>query len=254
MKSLKQRIAANGHALNIYATIPSAFLAEIIAHAGFDAVTIDMQHGLIGYGSALPMLTALATQDVVPMVRTPPLDPSLIMKLLDAGVLGITCAMIESGEQAAALVQCCRYPPQGDRSFGPVRVGMLHESYTDRASDLVTIFGMIETSKGVANLDEILATPGLDGIYIGQYDLAMSMGMAPSLRGELAPAVHEAIEIILSKCRAAGLICGMLALDGHSAAELVRRGFQFVTISNDIRAVQATMKGWLSEFSAVADR
>jgi 2-keto-3-deoxy-L-rhamnonate aldolase RhmA len=80
------------------------------------------------------------------------------------------------------------------------------------------------------------------------------MGMAPSPRGEFAAAVHEAIEIILSKCRAAGLICGMLAPDGHSAAELVRRGFQFVTISNDIRAVQATMKGWLAEFSAVADR
>ncbi len=249
MTPLKARIAAKGHVLNMYVTIPSAFLAEIIASAGFDAVTLDMQHGLIGYDAALPILTALATRDVVPMVRTPALDPALAMKLLDAGVLGITCATIEDANQAAALVRACTYPPGGERSFGPARAAILHQNYTDRAHELVTVFAMIETAKGLKNLTEILATPGLDGIYIGPYDLAMSMGLPPSPDGVFAPAVETAIETILRACLEAGLICGMLAPDGMKAAALAARGFQFITISNDIRALQGAIKQWLTDFA-----
>ena len=247
---LKARIAAKGHVLNMYVTIPSGFVGEIIAGAGFDAVTLDMQHGLIGYDAALPILTALATQDVVPMVRTPALDPALIMKLLDAGVLGITCATVESAAEATALVRSCRYPPHGERSFGPARAALLHENYTHRADDLITIFAMIESAKGLENLDEILAAPGLDGIYIGPYDLAMSLGTPPTQTGGFSAEVEAAIDLILQRCRGAGLICGMLAPDGVRAAALAARGFQFITISNDIRALQGMMKTWLAEFAA----
>jgi 4-hydroxy-2-oxoheptanedioate aldolase len=250
MISLKQRIRERGFAVNAYCTIPSAFVAEIVGRAGFDSVTLDMQHGLIDYDAAIPMFTGLAACDVVPMVRTPALDPTLVMKLLDAGVLGITCAMIETAAQAEALVRACRYPPRGERSFGPVRAAVLHERYTDRAHALVTILAMIETVEGLRNLDAILAVPDIDGVYIGPMDLAMSMGKPPVAMGQFAPEVDAAIETILAACRAKGKICGMLATDGDKAAALVQRGFQFVTISNDMRALQEKLHSWKAQFDA----
>lgn len=250
MTPLKERIAKNGHVLNFYLTIPSPFLAEIAAHAGFDAVTLDMQHGLIGYDAALPLLTALATADVIPMVRTPALDPALVMKLLDAGVLGITCANVDDADQAAALVRACRYPPVGERSFGPVRASLLYDDYVARESELTTVFAMIESAAGLANVNVIVATPGIDGIYIGPYDLAISMGHPPGPNGTFAPEVNDAVEHILQRTRAAGLIPGMLAPDGKRAAQLVQRGFQFVTISNDMRAMQSVLSGWIGDFAA----
>lgn len=249
MRTLKERIADKGHVLNAYLTIPSAFVAEIVAGAGFDAVTLDMQHGLIGYDAALPILTALATRDVVPMVRTPPVDQALIMKLLDAGVLGITSASIETARQAEDLVGACRYPPNGARSFGPVRADLLHPGYVDRAGNLITAFAMIESAAGVQALEPILDTPGLDGIYIGPYDLSLSMGLAPKPGGAFAPEVEQTLDHILRATRDAGLICGMLAPTGNAAAALVDRGFQFVTLSNDIRALQGMLKTWLAEFA-----
>jgi 4-hydroxy-2-oxoheptanedioate aldolase len=212
-----------------------------------------MQHGLIGYDAAQPILTALRTRDVVPMVRTPPLYPALIMKLLDAGILGITCASVETAEQAAGLVRACRYPPAGERSMGPVRASLIYDDYEARAASLVTAFAMIETSAGVRNLDEILDTPGLDGLYIGPYDLAMSLGFPPGPNGAFAPEVDRAIDHILKRCRSANLICGMLAPHGAAAFGLVQRGFQFVTVSNDVRALRGMLGQWMTEFRAAGE-
>lgn len=245
LRSFRERINQDGYVLNFYCTVPAPLIAELAAKAGFDAVTLDMQHGLIDYAEAVAMISPLAGRDVVPMVRTPPLDPRLIMKLLDAGVLGITCALIESGTDAEALVRACRYPPRGERSFGPLRAGLVHDGYYDRADELVTVLAMLESRKGFDNLDEILAVDGIDGIYIGPMDLALSMGHAPSL--DVPQEVSDAIDHILRRCREAGKICGMIAPDGAHAATLVERGFSFVTISNDIRAIDQTIKGWLGD-------
>jgi 4-hydroxy-2-oxoheptanedioate aldolase len=247
MRSLKQRIEQRGFATNTYCTIPAAFLAEIAAHEGFDAVTLDLQHGLIDYDTAVPMVASLAARQVVPMVRTPALDEAAVMKLLDAGVLGIICAAIESREQAERLVSACRYPPRGTRSFGPVRAGLIYDDYVACADGLVTVLAMIETAAGVRNLDAILATPGLDGVYIGPMDLAMSMGKPSIVMGEFASEVEWAIESILRRCRDKGMICGMLGSDGRQAAGLIRRGFNFVTLSNEVRALQQKYREWTSE-------
>ena len=246
MRSLRERIKQDGHVFNFYCTLPAPFIAELAGRAGFGAVTLDLQHGLIDYHSAVAMITALAGCDVVPMVRTPPLDAGLAMKLLDAGVLGITCALIESGSEAEALVRACRYPPRGERSFGPLRAGALHQEYFARSSELVTVFAMIESRKGHQNLDEILGVDGIDGLYIGPIDLALSMGYAPSLADPPAE-VTEAIERILARCRETGKICGMIAPDGKRAAELVGQGFSFVTISNDVRAIGESLGRWMRD-------
>lgn len=246
MRSLRERIAHDGHVFNFYCTIPAPFIAELAGRAGFGAVTLDLQHGLIDYHAAVAMITALSGCDVVPMVRTPPLDAGLSMKLLDAGFLGITCALIETGDEAEALVTACRYPPRGARSFGPLRAGTVYQDYFARSSEMVTLFAMVESRKGYENLDEILGVDGIDGIYIGPIDLALSMGYLPRL-DNMPDEVSEAIEHILARCRETGKICGMIAPDGIQAAALVRRGFSFVTISNDVRAIGEALGAWIRD-------
>ena len=109
-----------GCAINGWLMIPDSFTTETMAHQGFDALTIDMQHGLIDYTDTLTMLTAIATTDVVPVVRVPWLDPGVLMKVLDAGAYGVICPMINNAEEAAQMVSAVNYPPQGTRSFGPM--------------------------------------------------------------------------------------------------------------------------------------
>ena len=118
---LKSLLRAKTGLLNGYCMLPCAVSVEIYARQGFDLVTIDLQHGLIGYDTALPLIQALTACDVVPMVRIPWLEPGIIMKLLDAGALGVTCPMINTAEQAEALVAYASYPPRGVRSLGPIR-------------------------------------------------------------------------------------------------------------------------------------
>jgi 4-hydroxy-2-oxoheptanedioate aldolase len=248
MKSLREMIAAKGYVTSTYCTIPSPFVAEIIGRAGFDSVMMDLQHGLHDYASVVAALTALQACDVFPLVRTPPLDFALIGKLLDAGALGINCALVESREQAEALVRACRYPPEGERSFGPLRAALVRSDYRQRERDLISVFAMIESAAGLADVEQIAATPGLDGIYIGAFDLAYSMGLPPDSDGRFPTEVLDAVETIRRTCCDAGRICGVMSFDGEKAAAMVERGFQFITLSNDITLLSTAARSLVSAF------
>src|SRR6202011_2929853 len=114
-------IAGGGTVLNAWLAIANSFSAEVMAHQGFDSVTIDLQHGPVDFQAAVGMLRAISTPPAVPMVRVPWNEPILTAKLLDAGAYGIICPMINSKAEAEALITACRYPPRGSRSFGPNR-------------------------------------------------------------------------------------------------------------------------------------
>ena len=245
IRTLKERLAEKPYVLNGYCAMPSAFAAEVYARAGWDAVTIDMQHGAIGYDVALTILQALAAVDVVPLVRVPWLEPGIIMKLLDAGALGITCPMVSTAAQAEQLVRYAKYPPRGERSAGPLRASMIYGSdYISKANERINLFAMIETAEAIENVDEITATDGIDGIYIGPADLSLSLGAGQ--RGEvLSPVVEAAIDRILNSCARRNLIVGMIASNAEQAAALIKRGVRFVTLSNDARALQAQAKAWV---------
>jgi 4-hydroxy-2-oxoheptanedioate aldolase len=251
-KSLKQRLTERGYVLNGYLTIPNAFSAELYARQGWDAVTIDLQHGLVGYESAVHILQALTAIDVSPLVRVPWLEPGLIMKLLDAGAVGITCPMINTADEAERLVRYCKYPPQGERSAGPLRAALVNGSdYIARANDLVNVFAMIETAEAVANVAEITAVDGLDGIYLGPQDLSMSIGKGP--RGEtLDPAVDAMIERVLQACIAKGLVAGIIAPTPQYAVQMLQRGFRFITLPGDARALMMQAKSWVDGVRGLA--
>lgn len=227
--------------VNAWLSIGSPFAAENIAHQGFDAATIDCQHGMIGFDTALAMLHALSSTPATPMVRPSRLDPAEIMRYLDAGSYGIICPMISSADDAMQLVSACRYPPAGSRSFGPAR-GLLYggSDYRHGANEAIIVLAMIETLEGLGNLEAILAVPGLDGIYVGPNDLSLAMGHDPTNEPAAGP-VADAIGQIAARTRATGKIAGIFCSDGLAAARRVAEGFDFVTPGNDAALLRRTM-------------
>jgi len=221
--------------VNGWLSIPSSVSAEIMAHQGWDSLTIDLQHGLVDYQAALTMLQAVSTKDTVPMARVPWLEAGIIMKLLDAGAYGIICPMINTPEDAARFVSYCRYAPVGQRSFGPTRAMFYAGAdYAKHANDTVLTLAMIETQQALDNVEGIVATPGLDGVYIGPSDLSLSMGYTPKLDQE-EPAVVDAIETIRKAAKNAGISAGIHCLEPAYAQRMINQGFDLVTIGSDIR-------------------
>ena len=237
----------NRPAVNAWLGIPSAITAEIVSKQGFDSVTVDLQHGLNDYLTALPMLQAIAASDATPMARVPWLEPGIIMKLLDAGALGIVCPMVNSPEDAARLVRYCLYAPRGERSFGPARAQVVHGAdYGKQANDNVTIFAMIETTQALANVDAIARTDGLTALYIGPADLSLSMGFEPKLDHD-EPKVLDAIKRILEAAKEAGIRAGMHCLAPAYAKDMISLGFDLVTLGTDLRLFTAAYASAMKE-------
>src|SRR5438067_3851662 len=179
---LRKTLAGGGRVLNGWLSLANSYSAEIMAHQGFDSVTIDLQHGAVDYQAAVGMLQAISTTAAVPMVRVPWNEPILTLKLLDAGAYGVICPMINSKAQAEAFVDACRYPPRGSRSFGPNRAVLYGGAdYWRHANEEILLFAMVETLEALADLEGITSVDGLDGVYVGPSDLSLSMGKAPSL-------------------------------------------------------------------------
>ncbi|NIP47276.1 MAG: 2,4-dihydroxyhept-2-ene-1,7-dioic acid aldolase [Gammaproteobacteria bacterium] len=185
------------------------------------------------------MLQAISASDATPMARVPWLEPGIIMKLLDAGALGIVCPMINTPADAERFVRYCRYAPEGERSFGPVRAGLVHgPAYARQANESIVTLAMIETGQGLANVAEIVRTPGLTGVYIGPSDLGLSLGYEAKL-DQTEPVVVDAIKRILEAARDAGIRAGIHCLAPAYAREMLGLGFDLVTLGTDIRLFTA---------------
>lgn len=238
-----RRLWAEGRgAVTAWLTMANSYNAELYAAEDFDAVTIDTQHGMIGIQQAVEMLQAVTTGDAAPFARVPWNDPAAIMKMLDAGAYGIVCPMINSAEECRRFVGACRYAPTGYRSFGPAR-GVLHggPDYFEHANATVVTLAMIETRQALDNLAEIVAVPGLDGVYIGPNDLAISLGCAPSGEPVEKPVI-EAVDTILRVGKAAGVRVGIHCPSGESARRRLDQGYDFIAIANDARLLSAAAK------------
>jgi len=235
VNNVKKIWAEGGAVVNGWLGIPSSVSAEIMTHAGFDSVTVDLQHGLVDYQASVSMLQAISTLDVTPMVRVPWNDPIPIMKALDAGAYGIVCPMINNREETEKFVGACRYFPQGYRSYGPARAAMYAGGdYASEANDNLITMAMIETLESLGNLDEIMSTKGLDAIYVGPADLSISLGHPPSADPSI-PEVVEAMDTILAAAKRNGVVAGSHCANGDMAKRLFKKGFQFCTIANDSR-------------------
>ena len=235
--------------LNGWLSIGNPFTAEIMAAQGYDALTIDQQHGFLGYEAAAAMMQAIRASSATPMMRVPWLSAGDIMKALDAGALGIICPMINSRAEAEQLVSYMRYPPHGQRSFGPTRAVVAHGAdYGQKADEEVLCLAMIETADGMKNLDEIVTTAGLDGVYIGPADLTLGLTgrKYPTGFDREEPEMVAAIKTILAKAHAAGIRACLHCGSPAYAAKAISWGFDLVTLLNDVRLLASAAQASLT--------
>ena len=231
-------------------SVSHGLTAEVMARQGFDALCIDLQHGTAELNNVLPMLQAISQTDTVPVVRVAWNEPAKIMKALDLGAYGIIVPLVNTAKEAAMAVAACRYAPVGMRSVGPVRA--LHyggADYVAHANDEIVVMAMIETKEGLANLDAICATPGLDAVYIGPADLSLALGLEP--RGDNPDPLHLATcDKILETAHKHGIKAVMHCASAVFAAGAVKRGFDMVMLTSDLACMTAGVRLLLDEFKA----
>ncbi len=245
---IKQMMADGKPVINGWLQIPNSFSAEIMANQGWDSLTIDMQHGVIDYPNALQMLQSISTTETTPLARVNWNEPGQIMKILDAGCYGVICPMISNKEQAEKFVQACMYPPKGYRSFGPVR-GLVYggADYGDHANEEILKIAMIETKESLDKLDEIMSTPGVDGIYIGPADLSLAIGEKPSFDKSENDPVFPVIMKILEHAKKNNIFAGLHNMTAEYAQKMIDRGFQFVTVGSEQRFMSSAGKSVLEK-------
>jgi 4-hydroxy-2-oxoheptanedioate aldolase len=211
----------------------SVYVAEMMARAGFDWLCIDMQHGLLDYNDVRAMLPAISTTPTMPIVRVPWNEPHIIMKALDAGAYGVIVPLVNNREEAEKAVSACRYPPDGGRSFGPIRAGMYGgRGYVDHANEEIACIAMIETAEALANLDDICSTPGLDAVYIGPSDLAYAIGLQAA--GDNSDPKHvETVNHVYATARKHGISVGIHTGSLEYTKRYLDQGFDLVMLGSD---------------------
>lgn len=246
--TVKDKLAAGETVINAWLSIGSSYSAEGAGHSGVHSVTVDLQHGMMGFQEALHMLQAISATPAIPLVRVPALDPAKIMHLLDAGAYGIICPMISTPEEAAALVSACRYPPFGTRSFGPSR-GLLYGGgdYVAEANATVMVIPMIETAEAVERIDEILAVEGIDMIYLGPNDLAFAVdGHVDFPR----PKSEVAIGKVLDSAQRHSVPVGIFCSDAEDARARRDQGCALVTPGNDFGHLTRSLSAAVSALAS----
>ena len=226
-----------GFVLSSWTHLPEPLVAETFLRAGFDAITLDAQHGLHDENSLQLGIERAALLGRPSIVRLPVDGRALASRVLDFGASGVIMPMIETADDARALVSVAKYPPLGLRSYGPARAGQLHgyASGSDYVKDTrggVVALAMIETARAVAELDAILAVEGLDGVFVGPSDLSIALSGNGTLnvRGEQA---QEAIADIAKRTLAAGKIPGIYALSPEDTQQYRGLGYRYVCVGSD---------------------
>ena len=222
-----------GQTIGGWLSSDSTLTAEAMGHLGFDWVCIDLQHGASESSDVMPMLQALSNTDTVPFVRVRWNEPSLIMRVLDAGAMGVIIPLVNNREEAERAVWAMRYPPTGGRSSGPFRAAMYGgENYGAEANDNIALVVMIETAEALDNLDEILSVDGVDAAYIGPSDLAYAIGLSPT--GDNNDPKHiETVHKIYDACKRHGVAPGVHTGSVEFTNRWLDHGFQMVMLGAD---------------------
>ncbi|MGE0797412.1 MAG: HpcH/HpaI aldolase/citrate lyase family protein [Lautropia sp.] len=242
--ALKQKFQNKQQTIGSWCGIGSSYSTELLAHAGFDTIVIDLQHGLVSPEQLIAMLQAISASPAMPMVRVSQNDFAEINKALDAGAYGVICPMIDTVADAERFVAACRYPPRGNRSYGPARCLMYGgPDYYPGADDTILKLAMIETPQGLANVDAIAAVDGIDGLFIGPSDLSLALGVAPGTDWRKDP-MAGAIDRIQSTARKHGKLTGIFSPSLAFAQDMQRRGIDYVSVGSDVGMLRTIAKEW----------
>lgn len=220
--------------LGTFVGLGSPNVAELLAHAGFDWLVIETEHNGLDAAEIEHMLMAMNGADAIPIIRIPAANHFFIQRALDMGGLGILVPMVRSAEEAEAIVRAARYPPAGTRSFGPLRASRYsfdNADYFARANENILVILILETKEAVADLEAILAVPGVDGIYLGPFDLCLSLGLDP-MQQPFAE-VETIVERALALCKEKGVAFGIGCRTPHELANRYAQGCTLLGYGTD---------------------
>jgi 4-hydroxy-2-oxoheptanedioate aldolase len=240
--SFPERLKGGTPLMTAWCGLPEPSVPGILAREAFDAVVIDAQHGAIDFAAALQAIPLIAAAGKPALVRIPVGDFAAASRFLDAGVSGVIAPMINTIEDARRFASFTKFPPVGERSWGPhgalALSGLQAGDYFQKANGLTASFAMVETQESLNIIDDILAEPGIDGVFIGPSDLSIALSEGRDLN-PASDEVEEALDYALSRVRAANKVAGVYAASGPRAAELARRGFHMVSIASDTALLRA---------------
>jgi 4-hydroxy-2-oxoheptanedioate aldolase len=249
VNTAKQTMLEGKPAFGYSLGLVSPLAAEIIGNCGIDFVLLDRQHASWGDDSTVAALTALNAGSATPMARVLHNDFSLIGRLLDDGMMGIVVPMVNNAADAQAAASACRFPPIGARSWGWGRARAYGDDYSDWIDEQIFLAVQLETKEAVENAEAILATPGVDGCWVGPSDLSLSLGFHPremDNREEHA----RALEKVIQACRNTGTLPGIAGRGIQDGIHRAQQGFQFITAGSDIGFLLAGAASGLEALAA----
>jgi 4-hydroxy-2-oxoheptanedioate aldolase len=223
-----RRLLASSEAVSgCWCTLPSPLIAESLAEAGFACIVVDLQHGAASWGTLGPLVQGVQLGGATALVRVGPNDPHAVGKALDLGASGVIVPMVNNAAEARGAASAARYPPAGERSYGPAR---RRYASTEAANADVLCIPMIETADGLRNVEDIAATDGVDGLFVGPADLSLSLGIGVATGDER---VLRAIDEVLAAAARHDRFVGTVAADAGHAGELLARGVGLVCLGSD---------------------
>ncbi len=251
-KSVLRKLAGrleNGEALCAWVTVNEPAVAEWLAREAFDAVALDMQHGAIDFDGAMRSILSVALAGKPTIVRVPVGEFALASQLLDAGASGILAPMINNGADARRLVDFVKYPPLGQRSWGPRTAlplsGLDAAAYHKTANAMTQAIAMIETRAAVEALDDILAVEGVDGVFVGPSDLSIALSGGVSVEPRGAALMTEARRVA-ERAKAHEKYAAMFCFDGADAHAMLALGYRLCTIASDHALMRTAAQGELA--------
>ncbi|UCV17765.1 HpcH/HpaI aldolase family protein [Ferribacterium limneticum] len=250
VNSFKQALREKRAQIGFWLTLGDSTSAEICASAGFDWLLIDGEHVPHSLQSVLDQLRSIAGYpETHAIARVPSSDPILIKQYLDLGVQTLLVPMVESADEAASIVKACRYPPSGSRGIGGARAARWGHfpKYLHEADDQIAVIVQVESQQGLDNLDEIVQTEGIDGVFIGPADLSASLGY---LGQPGHPEVQRQIREAVDRISAAGKAPGILTRDLGLARAYLERGVLMLAVGLDAHLLAAETRGLVNSFKA----
>jgi len=243
------RLRAGDPLIGYWSMLDSVVATERIARVGYDYVCIDAQHGFGDYRHLLHSLIAVAgSPGSAGLVRVAQNSTIDIARALDAGATGVIVPMVDSADDAQRAAAACRYPPRGNRSYGPIRSVLGEKATTvDRDRDVLCL-AMIETATALQNVKEICEVPGIDGVYVGPSDLSLSLGARRPGDEDIAPQFTAALQEVAQAAEAAGIAAGIHCFSGANAAQRLSEGFAFASVASDITHLENIAQRHLADF------
>lgn len=252
--SLAARLRAGETVFTGWCGLGLPLLAEALAREGFDAVTLDQQHGAYDLSTSAQAIAAIRHAGASPVVRVPLGDFASAARMLDLGAEGVIAPMINTVEDAQAFVSVMKYPPLGERSWGPTRAvmltGMDQAAYFREANGLTLTFAMIETRQALDNVEAIAAVPGIDALFVGPYDLSIALSQG-KVQDPQAPEVEKALDVILAAAGKAGKIPGLYCSNAERALATAKRGFRFLAVGSELGMLRAGLAEQMKKLKPV---